>query len=194
MLRRHAVAAGLAGGGLAHLYYGARLLPLSSTGALLAGVTGLALLQAAAGLGSRHEWSLGVGAAVAGLVSFTDFQEILFESYSVSSFAAALEGLGLVLLAVGVGLRVLARSDRNPSEERLDEAGSVLVLRLGCGLAAASGLVYALAQFPVLPTTWLPGNALAVAGFGLVAWVARPPLMGDEGETGAEPAGAGRPT
>lgn len=194
MLRRHAVAAGLAGGGLAHLYYGARLLPLSSQDALWAGITGLALLQAAVGLGARHDWSLGVGAGVAALVSLTDFNGILFVSYSVFTFAAALEGLGLILLAVGVGLRALARSDRNPDEERLDEAGGVLVLRVGCGLAAASALTYALAEFPTVRPTWLPGNLLAIAGFGLVAVAARAPLMGGDEEAGTEPAGAGQPS
>lgn len=197
MLRRHALAAGLGAGGLAHLYYGARLLPISTVDAVFAAVTGLALVQAAAGVGARHPWNLGVGAGVAALVSLTDFQGILFESYSVFSFAAMLEGLGLVLVGAAVGLWALSLSDRNPDEDRLDEAGAVTVLRVGCGLAAASALTYALAAFPAVRPSWLPGNALAVLGFGLVAYAARAPLLGGDEEPEArarEAGGSGRPS
>lgn len=193
MLRRHALAAGLVIGGLGHLYYGGRLLPLSSADAAFAFVTGLALLQAAVGLGTRHGWTFGVGVGVAALVSLSDFQGILFQSYSVFSFAALLEGLGLVLVGLAVGLWALARSERNPDEERLDERGAVLVLRLGAVLTAASGLVYALAEFPVVRSSWLPGQLLVMAGFGWVAYAARAPLLDDEGDDEAEaPAEAGR--
>jgi hypothetical protein len=184
MLRRHALAGGLAVAGLGHLYYGGRLLPLSSLDAVFAFVTGLALVQAAAGVAARHGWTFGVGAVVAGLVSLSDFQGILFESYSIFSFAALIEGLGILLVAVAAVLWGLSRSDRNPDEERLDEDGAVLVLRVGAALAALSALVYALAEFPMIRASWLPGQTLAFAGFGWVAYAAETPLLDDEADAG----------
>lgn len=178
MLRRHAVAAGLAVGGMGQLYYGAVALQFGGYGALLQFVTGLALIQAAVGVGARHGWTFGVGTVVAGLASYDEFQEILFESYSLAAVAGALEGLGIILVAVAALLWALRHRDDLP--HRLDEEAAVLVLRAGAVLAVLSAVVYRISSFPGLASQWLPGNLLVMGGFGLVAYAARAPLMGED--------------
>lgn len=200
MLRHHAVAAGFAAGGLGHLYYGGVLLAFSSLQAILAFVTGLALLQAAVGLGARHAWTFGVGAGIAALVSLSDFQEILFGSYGVDALAGVLEGVGLGLVGVAALAWGLVRWDRDRVDDRLDEDAAVLALRVGALLAALSSLTYVVSNavsFGLVWSPWLPGNLLVVGGFGLVAGLARAPLLAEEpgpGEPDPDPDRAGRPS
>lgn len=180
MLRRHAVAAGLALGGMGQLYYAAGILSRGNPAVVPTAIMGLGMVQLAAGLALRHPWTMGVGASMGALASYNEFQGILFESYSVYSVGSLLEGLGFVLVGAAVGLWLLARSDRNPDPDRVDEAGAVLALRVGCGLAAAGSAIYFAANVHFWYPVYLPGNVLVVAGLGLAAVAARAPLLGEE--------------
>lgn len=177
MERHRALAVGLAGGGLGHLYYSPFVLGTSAFGAFLTAVTGLALLQAAAAAHARDAWGVGVSVATAAAATLPNLQDLLVGALSVWSVGGTLETLGLAGLAAALVSWGLAGSPGNPAPRRLDRDRSVLALRAACGVSAASSLVYGAANVALGNTLLLPGNALVVGGFGLAAWGARAPLF-----------------
>lgn len=190
MERHREVAAGLAAGGLGHLYYSPFVLAFSSLDALLTVIMGLGLLQAAAAADGGDAWGVGIGVGTAALASLPSLQGILFGSISAGTVAESLEAVGLLLLAAAVAAWGLAASGRSPDEERLDEGAAVLAFRVACVVSAGSGLLYGASNVLFGELVWLPGNVLVVSGFGLAAWRASVPLFPEDNDAGvveAEP-------
>lgn len=189
---RKVLAAGVAAGGLGHLYYSPFVLAFSAVGAVLTLVIALGLLQAAAGFAARDTWGVGLGAATAAAASLWNLQDLLFGSVSVWSVAGALETLGLGLLAAAVCGWALAGRAGDP-EARLDERRTVLAFRAACGVSAASSLVYGAANLAYGNPLLLPGNLLVVAGFAGAAVAAEAPLVAER-RPEADAAGGGQPS
>lgn len=201
MERREAVGWGLALGGVAHLYYTPFVFAFSTVEAAVTAVMAVGLLQTAAGFGAGDPWGAAVGAVTAGLASLWNVQDLLAGVASVWTVGGVLEGAGLVLLAAAMVAWSWPRDE--DADPPVDRADAVQAFRAACGVSVASTLVYAFANLTVGNPLILPGNLLALAGFGYAAWRARLPLFeGDpdpedrEGPEASElePREGGRPT
>ncbi len=172
----HAASSGLVLAGVGHLWYAGVSFQQGVGAPLWALLTGLALLQAAWGLGTEPPRIpvIAGGFAVAAFASWPDFRGILFQGYDVFSFAALLEGLGIVVAAVAA----LAWATRRFDD---DLPNLVKAMRFGLVLTGVSGLIYLLyiaAFFQFLPPSpWAGGNVLIAAGSFWTASVLEPHVV-----------------
>lgn len=190
MERHEVVGVGLGAAGVGLVYAGIPMFGISALQAVLTVVTGVALLESAAGFAAGDAWGAGIGAATAGAASLWYFRGLLVQGVvSIWSVAGFLHGLGLLLLPLALVAWARSRSPDAAEDPEIEPEEALLGFRAACLVVAASSLLYGVANVVYWDPVFLPVSLLVVPGFALAAWQAQAPLFGEDDAVDGRPDG-----